>query len=215
MADDHPYVIPEMDPILRKQIQECNWQIVNIHREFRKPLIVMPAKNLLRSKTCRSNLSEFDDVQGHPEQNKHSDVEEGIRRLVLCSGKVYYELDEQRTKEDAKDVAVCRVEKLCPFPYDCPTRAQKISNLNMSVTVISVGTNSYAEVVWCQEEPMNMGRGGYEDVKYAGRAPSAATATGFLKVHLNEQAELVQKAIQREPINFPLLRHSIYIVSPE
>ncbi|KAG4998734.1 hypothetical protein JHK85_030173 [Glycine max] len=75
MADDHPYVIPEMDPILRKQIQECNWQIVNvttpanffhIHREFRKPLIVMPAKNLLRSKTCRSNLSEFDDVQGHP-----------------------------------------------------------------------------------------------------------------------------------------------------
>ncbi|RZB89666.1 2-oxoglutarate dehydrogenase, mitochondrial [Glycine soja] len=214
MADDHPYVIPEMDPILRKQIQECNWQIVNIHREFRKPLIVMPAKNLLRN------------------QNKHSDVEEGIRRLVLCSGKVYYELDEQRTKEDAKDVAVCRVEKLCPFPYDCPTRAQKISNLNMSVTVISVGTNSYAEVVWCQEEPMNMGgytyilprlitsmkavgRGGYEDVKYAGRAPSAATATGFLKVHLNEQAELVQKAIQREPINFPLLRHSIYIVSPE
>ncbi|KAG4984704.1 hypothetical protein JHK87_029453 [Glycine soja] len=178
MADDHPYVIPEMDPILRKQIQECNWQIVNIHREFRKPLIVMAAKNLLRN------------------QNKHSDVEEGIRRLVLCSGKVYYELDEQRTKEDAKDVAV------------------------------------YAEVVWCQEEPMNMGgytyilprlitsmkavgRGGYEDVKYAGRAPSAATATGFLKVHLNEQAELVQKAIQREPINFPLLRHSIYIVSPE
>ncbi|KAH1140608.1 hypothetical protein GYH30_029477 [Glycine max] len=89
-----------------------------------------------------------------------------------------------------------------------------------------------AEVVWCQEEPMNMGgytyilprlitsmkavgRGGYEDVKYAGRAPSATTATGFLKVHLNEQAELVQKAIQREPINFPLLRHSIYIVSPE
>jgi len=77
-----------------------------------------------------------------------------------------------------------------------------------------------AEVVWCQEEPMNMGgytyilprlitsmkavgRGGYEDVKYVGRAPSAATATGFLKVHLKEQAELVQKAIQREPISFP------------
>ena len=77
-----------------------------------------------------------------------------------------------------------------------------------------------AEVVWCQEEPMNMGgytyvlprlitsmkavgRGGYEDLKYVGRAPSAATATGFLKVHHKEQAELVQKAIQREPINFP------------
>nr|KYP75446.1 hypothetical protein KK1_008176 [Cajanus cajan] len=234
MADDHPYVIPEMDPTLRKQIQECNWQIVNvttpanffhvlrrqIHREFRKPLIVMSPKNLLRSKACRSNLSEFDDVQGHPgfdkqgtrfkrlikDQNNHSDVEEGIRRLVLCSGKVYYELDEQRTKEDAKDVAICRVEQLCPFPYDLVQRELK--------------RYPNAEVVWCQEEPMNMGgytyvlprlvtsmkslgRGGYEDVKYVGRGPSAATATGFLKVHLKEQTELVQKAIQREPINFP------------
>lgn len=77
-----------------------------------------------------------------------------------------------------------------------------------------------AEIVWCQEEPMNMGgytyimprlitamkalgRGGYEDVKYVGRAPSAATATGFYKVHLKEQAEIVQKAMQREPLNFP------------
>ena len=77
-----------------------------IHREFRKPLIVMSPKNLLRHKDCKSNLSEFDDVQGHPgfdkqgtrfkrlikDQNMHSDLEEGIRRLVLCSGKVCYEL---------------------------------------------------------------------------------------------------------------------------
>ena len=145
MSDDNPYVIPEMDPTLRKQIQECNWQIVNvttpanyfhvlrrrvsatnlvihffrvsgqvnlvsyvfcfisqIHREFRKPLIVMSPKNLLRHKDCKSNLSEFDDVQGHPgfdkqgtrfkrlikDQNDHSSLEEGIRRLILCSGKV-------------------------------------------------------------------------------------------------------------------------------
>ena len=74
--------------------------ILQVHREFRKPLIVMSPKNLLRSKACRSNLSEFDDVQGHPgfdkqgtrfkrlikDQNEHKDVEEGIRRLVLCSG---------------------------------------------------------------------------------------------------------------------------------
>ena len=77
-----------------------------------------------------------------------------------------------------------------------------------------------AEIVWCQEEPMNMGaytyvlprlitslkalgRGGYEDINYVGRAPSAAVATGFLSVHLKEQAELVQKAIQPEPINYP------------
>lgn len=76
--------------------------ISQIHREFRKPLISMAPKNLLRHKDCKSNLSEFDDVQGHPgfdkqgtrfkrlikDQNDHSDLEEGIRRLVLCSGKV-------------------------------------------------------------------------------------------------------------------------------
>nr|KYP50752.1 hypothetical protein KK1_027441 [Cajanus cajan] len=234
MADDNPHVIPEMDPTLRKQIQECNLQIVNVttpanffhvlrrqvHREFRKPLIVMSPKNLLRSKACRSNLSEFDDVQGHPgfdkqgtrfkrlikDQNLHSDVEEGIRRLVLCSGKIYYELDDQRTKADAKDVAICRVEQLCPFPYDLVQRELK--------------RYPNAEVVWCQEEPMNMGgytyilprlissmkavnRGGYDDVKYVGRAPSAATATGFLKVHQKEQSEIAEKAVQQDPIDFP------------
>lgn len=75
---------------------------LQIHREFRKPLVVMSPKNLLRHKECKSNLSEFDDVQGHPgfdkqgtrfkrlikDQNEHSDLEEGIRRLILCSGKV-------------------------------------------------------------------------------------------------------------------------------
>jgi 2-oxoglutarate dehydrogenase E1 component len=234
MADDNPYIIPEMDPTLRKQIQECNMQIVNvttpanffhvlrrqIHREFRKPLIVMSPKNLLRSKACRSNLSEFDDVKGHPgfdkqgtrfkrlikDRNAHSNVEEGIRRLVLCSGKVYYELDDQRNKVDASDVAICRVEQLCPFPYDLVQRELK--------------RYPNAEVVWCQEEPMNMGgytyilprlvssmkavgRGGFDDVKYVGRAPSAATATGFLKVHQKEQAEIAEKALQREPVNYP------------
>ncbi|KAJ7971304.1 putative 2-oxoglutarate dehydrogenase [Quillaja saponaria] len=236
MSDDNPYVIPEMDPTLCKQIQECNWQIVNvttpanffhvlrrqIHREFRKPLIVMSPKNLLRHKDCKSNLSEFDDVQGHPgfdkqgtrfkrlikDQNDHTDIEEGIRRLILCSGKVYYELDEQRKKVDGKDIAICRVEQLCPFPYDLVQRELK--------------RYPNAEVVWCQEEPMNMGAYSYilprlltamkavdrgtrriEDVKYVGRAPSAAPATGFYKVHLKEQSDIVQKAMQPEPINYP------------
>jgi 2-oxoglutarate dehydrogenase complex dehydrogenase (E1) component-like enzyme len=171
--------------------------IAQIHREFRKPLVVMAPKNLLRHKDCKSNLSEFDDVQGHPgfdkqgtrfkrlikDQNDHSDLEEGIRRLVLCSGKVtlltfffpldsfikytgslwlyyysisfisylwgydfrcfgfavntrstllqicflqvYYELDEERKKVDAKDIAICRVEQLCPFPYNLIQRELK------------------------------------------------------------------------------------------
>lgn len=231
MSDDNPYVIPEMDPTLRKQIQECNLQVVNVttpanyfhvlrrqlHREFRKPLIVMAPKSLLRHKECKSNLSEFDDVQGHPgfdkqgtrfkrlikDQNYHSDHEEGIRRLVLCSGKVYYELDEERRKVDGKDVAICRVEQLCPFPYDLIQRELK--------------RYPNAEIVWCQEEPMNMGafyyvgprlctamkavgRGNMDDIKYVGRLPSASTATGFLQVHSKEQTELVQKALQPDPI---------------
>ncbi|CAL9111680.1 unnamed protein product [Musa acuminata var. zebrina] len=234
MSDDNPYVIPEMEPTLRKQIQECNWQIVNvttpanyfhvlrrqIHREFRKPLIVMSPKNLLRHKDCKSNLSEFDDLEGHPgfdmqgtrfkrlvkDQNNHKEVEEGINRLILCSGKVYYELHEERKKLDRKDVAICRVEQLCPFPYDLIRRELK--------------RYPNAEIVWCQEEPMNMGaygyitprlyttmrmlgRGTFEDIKYVGRAPSAATATGFYSVHVQEQTELVQKAMQPGPISHP------------
>ncbi|XP_058099090.1 uncharacterized protein LOC131243620 [Magnolia sinica] len=234
MSDDNPYVIPEMEPTQRKQIQECNWQVVNvttpanyfhmlrrqIHREFRKPLIVISPKNLLRHKDCKSNLSEFDDVKGHPgfdkqgtrfkrlikDQNLHSDLEEGIRRLVLCSGKIYYELDEERKKVDGRDIALCRVEQLCPFPYDLIQRELK--------------RYPNAEIVWCQEEPMNMGaynyilprlctamkalgRGTWEDIKYVGRAPSAATATGFYQVHIQEHSELIQKAMQRNPIKFP------------
>ncbi|KAE8691913.1 2-oxoglutarate dehydrogenase, E1 component isoform 3 [Hibiscus syriacus] len=233
MSGDDPFVIPVMDPTLRKQIQECNWQVVNvttpanyfhvlrrqIHREFRKPLIVMSPKNLLRHKDCKSNLSEFDDVQGHPgfdkqgtrfkrlikDQNIHSDLEEGIRRLVLCSGKVYYELDDERKKNNASDVAICRVEQLCPFPYDLIQRELK--------------RYPNAEIVWCQEEPMNMGafsyiaprlatsmtslgRGAFDDIRYVGRAPSASTATGFYSIHAKEQTELAQKAIQPEPIKF-------------
>lgn len=233
-SDDNPFVIPEMDPTLRTQIQQCNWQVVNvttpanyfhvlrrqIHRDFRKPLIVMSPKNLLRHKDCKSNLSEFDDVQGHPgfdkqgtrfkrlikDQNDHSDQEEGIDRLILCSGKVYYELDEERKRVQRKDVAICRIEQLCPFPYDLVQRELK--------------RYPNAEIVWCQEEPMNMGgyhyislrlltamkalgRGTFEDIKYVGRAPSAATATGFNQVHVREQKELVETALQPAPIKFP------------
>ncbi|GLT89001.1 hypothetical protein SLE2022_070050 [Rubroshorea leprosula] len=234
MSDDDPYVIPEMDPTLRNQIQKCNWQVVNVttpanyfhvlrrqvHRDFRKPLIVMSPKNLLRYKFCKSNLSEFGDVQGHPgfdkqgtrfkrlikDQNDHSEVEKGIRRLILCSGKIYYELDEERKRVEVNDIAICRVEQLCPFPYDLIQRElQRYPN---------------AEVVWCQEEPVNMGaysyiaprlcttlkalgRGSMEDIKYVGRVPSAATATGFLQVHQNEQAEILQRAMQPEPVKYP------------
>ncbi|MBA0629653.1 hypothetical protein Godav_024172 [Gossypium davidsonii] len=191
-----------------------------MHREFRKPLIVMAPKNLLRYKNCKSNLSEFDDVQGHEgfdkqgtrfkrlikDQSNHSDLEKGVRRLVLCSGKIYYELDEERQRLKADDIAICRVEQLCPFPFDLIQRELK--------------RYPNAEIVWCQEEPMNMGaythvaprlwtamrnldRGSPEDIKYVGRLPSAATATGLLQIHQNEQADIINHAMQSEPIKYP------------
>ncbi|KAL0425419.1 UNVERIFIED_CONTAM: 2-oxoglutarate dehydrogenase, mitochondrial [Sesamum radiatum] len=224
MSDDNPYVIPEMDATLRKQIQECNWQVVNVttpanyfhvlrrqlHREFRKPLIVMAPKNLLRHKDCKSHLSEFDDVEGHPgfdkqgtrfkrlikDQNDHSDLEEGIRRLILCSGKLYYELDEGRKKTEGKDIAICRVEQLCPFPYDLiqrelkryPRRANEHGCIQLYCPRLGTAMST-------------LGRGTVDDIKYVGRAPSAATATGFYQVHTKEQNEIVQKAMQPHPIS--------------
>eukprot|EP00897_Mesotaenium_endlicherianum_P004573 jgi/Mesen1/4143/ME000218S03262 len=215
------------------QIQNTNWQIVNvttpanyfhvlrrqIHRDFRKPLIVMSPKNLLRHPLCKSDLSEFDDVAGHPgfdrqgtkfkrlmkDKQNHSAREEGVRRLLLCSGKIYYELDEERERTKSHDVAICRVEQLCPFPYDLFDRELK--------------RYPNAEVVWVQEEPMNMGaytyvfprmatglrdlgRGTFEDVKYVGRAPSAATATGYNEQHKREQKEVTEKPFQMDPLPF-------------
>uniref|UniRef100_A0A3N7GGV4 Multifunctional 2-oxoglutarate metabolism enzyme C-terminal domain-containing protein n=1 Tax=Populus trichocarpa TaxID=3694 RepID=A0A3N7GGV4_POPTR len=154
--------MPQMEPTLKKQIQESNWQVVDvttpanyfhvlrrqIHGGFRKPLVVMSPKSLLRHKLCKSNLSEFDGVEGHPgfgkqgtkfkqlikDRNDHSDLEEGIRRLVLCSGKVYYELDEERERVDGKDIAICRLEQLCPFPYDLVQRGLRRYPSMFSIT---------------------------------------------------------------------------------
>ncbi|CAL4975056.1 unnamed protein product [Urochloa decumbens] len=228
MCNDNPFIIPEMEPTLNRQIQECNWQVVNvttpanyfhvlrrqIHREFRKPLIVMAPKNLLWHKDCKSNIVEFEGHQGFDnhgtrfkrlieDPNNHRSTEESVKRLILCSGKVYYELDDERKNSGRTDVAICRVEQLCPFPYDLVQRELK--------------RYPNAEIVWCQEEPMNMGaysyvsprlhtatralgRGSFEDIKYVGRAPSASAATGFPSVHAQEQSQLLKKALEPEPI---------------
>ncbi|GJP55325.1 hypothetical protein CLOM_g14297 [Closterium sp. NIES-68] len=230
-SDDNPFVIPELEETMTRQVQGVNWQVVNvttpanyfhvlrrqIHRDFRKPLIVMSPKSLLRHPRCKSPLSEFNDREGTPgfekrgtrfkrlimDSNGHGEREEGIRRVVFCSGKVYYELEEERERLGADDVAVVRVEQICPFPFDLVQR--------------EVQRYSKAEVVWTQEEPMNMGayayvaprlttvlrsvnRGGFEDIKYVGRPPSASTATGFASTHVREQKELVTKSFQKEDI---------------
>jgi 2-oxoglutarate dehydrogenase E1 component len=195
-----------------------------LHRDFRKPLVVMSPKNLLRLPACRSDLSEFDDVDQRPldtqgtrfkrlimdkrarDRSLHpSPVMPHVRRLVLCSGKVFYDLDEAASKapEAAQErLALVRVEQLAPFPWDLVQRElRRYPN---------------AQLVWAQEEPKNMGafshvfprllacleaegRAG-ERIVYAGRAASASTATGFGSHHAIEQAKLVAEAVALETL---------------
>jgi 2-oxoglutarate dehydrogenase E1 component len=176
MSDEDPREVPvNMDLVDRTQIQEHNWQICNVttpanyfhmlrrqvHRDFRKPLIVVSPKNLLRHPKCISPLSDFDDEEiSHMEQgirfkrlimdktaesrDLNAPVEDHAARLVFCSGKIYYELDAEREAMGREsDVKIVRVEQLSPFPWDLVSRElRRYPN---------------AEVVWCQEEPMNMG----------------------------------------------------------
>jgi 2-oxoglutarate dehydrogenase E1 component len=172
--------------ILRRQLK----------RDFRKPLILMTPKSLLRHKRCVSRLDElstgstfhrvlWDDAQIAPEGVKLV-RDDKIRRVVLCTGKVYFDLFEEREKRGLDDVYLMRVEQLYPFP------------LKSLVTELSRFKN--ADVIWCQEEPKNMGswsfvepylewvlgqvNGRVKRPRYVGRPASAATATGLMSKHL-------------------------------
>jgi 2-oxoglutarate dehydrogenase E1 component len=163
-------------------------------RGFRKPLIVMTPKSLLRHELSVSALEDlthgsFANVIGEAEDLPAAQV----RRVVFCSGKVYYDLLKARRKENIRDVALVRIEQLYPFPADeYESVLRKYSNAR--------------EVVWCQEEPQNQGAwyqirhrmqevGGRRDVLYAGRPPAAAPATGMTRTHEIEQNTLVQAAL--------------------
>src|SRR3954465_10867852 len=175
--------------ILRRQLK----------RDFRKPLILMTPKSLLRHKRCVSRLDElaegssfhrlmWDDAQ-HGGGGVRLVADDKIRRVVLCSGKVYYDLFEEREKQDVNDMYLMRVEQLYPFP--------------VKSLAYELGRFKNAEVVWCQEEPKNMGSWTFVEPylewalshagspasrpRYVGRPASAATATGLMSKH---QAQL-------------------------
>jgi 2-oxoglutarate dehydrogenase E1 component len=201
---------------------EDNWQVANcttpanyfhilrrqIHRKFRKPLILMTPKSLLRHKRVVSNLADFatgssfhrvlwDDAQSNPAAVVKLKPDSEIKRVVISSGKVYYDLYEAREARGLDDVYLLRLEQLYPFP----ARA----------LIQELGRFPNAEIVWCQEEPKNMGAwtfvepnlewvlshlgGKIKRAVYAGRAASASTATGQLSKHLQEQTTLVAEAL--------------------
>jgi len=164
-------------------------------RPYRKPLIVMTPKSLLRHKLSTSSLEElhsggFQTVI--PEIDKL--VNKNVKRVVFCTGKVYFDLLEQRRTDKIKDIAICRVEQLYPFPRAEVTKeVKRYPNAN--------------EIVWCQEEPKNQGawyqimhhfRACIEakhTMLYAGREASASPAAGYLAVHREQQTRLVHAAL--------------------
>jgi 2-oxoglutarate dehydrogenase E1 component len=205
---------------LERYLQLCaedNMQVINcttpasyfhalrrqVHRNFRKPLIAMTPKSLLRHKLCVSPLSAmgpgssfhrvlFDDGQLR--------LDNEVRRVVLCSGKVYYDLFEERAKRGIDNIYLMRLEQLYPFP--------------VKPLLVELGRFPQAEVVWCQEEPRNMGAwtfiqpeaegvletlaGRTRRLRYIGRPASASPATGLLRRHVKEQAALVDAALTLE-----------------
>ena len=202
---------------LERYLQLCaedNWQVCNcttpanyfhvlrrqIHREFRKPLVLMTPKSLLRVKECVSSLDDMaEGTSFHRILWDHGELlaPKKIKRIVLCSGKVYFDLFEERKKLGICDVYLMRIEQLYPFPSEVLRRElERFPN---------------AEIIWCQEEPRNMGawhfmreniedvmenlgRGG-EKLAYAGRKPSASPATGVFKEHVKETAEFMAEAL--------------------
>lgn len=210
--DEDPDVVPPMAESERMQIQMTNWQVVNcstpanyyhvlrrqIHRDFRKPLILVTPKNLLREKKCTSSLEEMGEQTKFKRVYQEQDPvvlknAENVRRVILCSGKIYYELVDERTKLGITDVAIVRVEQLAPFPWDKVAREAALYK--------------NAEVMWVQEEPKNMGPWSFVQPRiatatrtlngverrptYSGRDPAAATATGLGgRAHNAEQQEI-------------------------
>ena len=164
-------------------------------RPVRKPLIVMTPKSLLRHKLAVSSLDELANGSFQLVIGEHRELPaKKVKRVVLCSGKVYYDLLEEAEKRSITDVAIVRVEQLYPFP-----RAEVTAELNKYP--------SAKEVIWCQEEPMNQGAwfqirhhlqaciGSKQSLSYAGRARSPAPAAGHLNTHVAEQAALVEQAL--------------------
>lgn len=201
---------------LERFLQLCaedNWQVLNcstpanyfhalrrqMRRDFRKPLVIMTPKSLLRHKLCVSPASMFTGKETF-HRVLHEDnplPAKGIKRVVICSGKVYYDLLEAREKAGITNVALVRLEQFYPFP-EKPLAEELAKYPN-------------ADVIWCQEEPENQGGWNFVDRRiekalasikhkagrpvYVGRPAAAAPATGSLKTHNKEQEALVTAAL--------------------
>jgi len=199
---------------LERFLQLCadqNMQVVNLttpaqlfhalrrqmHRTFRKPLIVMSPKSLLRHPRAVSTLDELAAGTFHPVLGDSTDAPpEQVRRVLLCAGKIFYALEKERVERERADVAIVRVEQLYPFP------ARELGEILRRYP-------QSAELRWVQEEPKNQGAwqfvapllqstvGAERDVAYIGRDEAASPATGSYKIHQAEEAAILDEALKR------------------
>ncbi|MEW6055553.1 MAG: 2-oxoglutarate dehydrogenase E1 component [Bdellovibrionota bacterium] len=190
----------------RNNMQVCNLttpaQIFHalrrqVRREFRKPLVVMSPKSLLRHPMAVSPLEE---LSGGSFQEVIPDLSQPKkpRKLVFCTGKVYYDLVAERTARKINDIAVVRIEQLYPWP------AHKVE-------AVLKEYSSTREIVWLQEEPRNMGAWNFirdwlppmlaskQNLSYVGRGPAAAPAVGSAKIHEKEQKNIIDEALREGP----------------
>jgi 2-oxoglutarate dehydrogenase E1 component len=163
-------------------------------RPYRKPLVVMTPKSLLRHRLAVSSLEELASGRFHPVIDETELEPAGAERVVLCSGKVYYDLLEARRARGLTDVALVRVEQLYPFPKDQFTQVIK-------------AYRHASQIIWCQEEPQNQGAwdqikhrfqfllDDHQRVYYVGRPVSAAPAVGHRQVHVEQQERLIDEAL--------------------
>ncbi|KAF9888024.1 2-oxoglutarate dehydrogenase E1 component [Aspergillus nanangensis] len=217
LCNEDPRVFPSPDK-LDRQHQDCNMQIAymtdpsnlfhilrrQIHRQFRKPLVIFFSKALLRHPIARSPIEEFTGdshfqwIIRDPAHGTAIDEPEKIERVIMCTGQVYAALVKHREANGIRNTAITRVEQLHPFPW-----AQLKENLDSYPNA--------RNIVWAQEEPLNAGPWSFAQprietllnetehhnrrhVLYAGRAPSASVASGLKSVHLKEEQELLEEA---------------------
>jgi 2-oxoglutarate dehydrogenase E1 component len=199
-----PSTPAQMFHLIRRQVMQ----------PFRRPLIVFTPKSLLRHELSVSSLS---DLSNSSFGNVIDEVDEiispsQVQRVVFCSGKVYFDLLKQRRAEALRHVAVVRIEQLYPFPVE---EYQAVLSRYSSAT----------DLVWCQEEPQNQGAwyqirhrlqdlAGSREIYYAGRAASAAPATGLSKIHEAEQKRLVETALNAQSIDQTMRNTPRLTISP-
>ncbi|XP_053161746.1 2-oxoglutarate dehydrogenase-like, mitochondrial isoform X3 [Hemicordylus capensis] len=216
MSNDDPDAFPQFDDDFEvSQLYDCNWIVVNcstpanyfhvLRRQillpFRKPLIIFTPKSLLRHPEAKSSFDEM--VSGTsfrrviPEEGPAAETPGDVKRVIFCTGKVYYDLIKERKNQDLeKEVAITRLEQISPFPFD--------------LLKMEIEKYAKADLVWCQEEHKNMGY--YDYVKprfrtlvnhtrpiwYVGREPAAAPATGNKNTHLVSLRRFLDTAFNLE-----------------